>query len=77
MPAPSSQRYKELPIGRGTACGDVFAVEEQLDSLTTFDDESPSMLYYTGQVTLPGYDNMTGVGTPNGQNFITALRAIG
>jgi len=25
-------------------------------------------------VTLKGYDNMTGVGTPNGQDFIRALR---
>jgi subtilase family serine protease len=31
---------------------------------------------YTGQVTLKGYDNMTGLGTPNGQAFITALRAL-
>jgi hypothetical protein len=31
---------------------------------------------YTGQVTLKGYDNMTGIGTPNGQQFINALRKI-
>jgi hypothetical protein len=31
---------------------------------------------YTGQVTLSGYDTMTGLGTPNGQDFITALRAF-
>jgi hypothetical protein len=31
---------------------------------------------YTGQVTLSGYDTMTGLGTPNGQAFITALRAF-
>jgi hypothetical protein len=30
---------------------------------------------YTGQVTLKGYDNMTGLGTPDGQSFINALRA--
>jgi hypothetical protein len=30
---------------------------------------------FTGQVTLGGYDNMTGLGTPRGQHFITALRA--
>jgi hypothetical protein len=31
---------------------------------------------YTGQVTLKGYDNMTGLGTPNGQKFVTALRKL-
>jgi subtilase family serine protease len=31
---------------------------------------------YGGQVTLPGYDNMTGVGTPAGQDFITGLRKL-
>ncbi len=34
------------------------------------------MFGYTGQVTLKGYDNMTGLGTPNGQSFIAALRKI-
>jgi subtilase family serine protease len=42
--------------------------------LTTFDDQSDSMFGYTGQVTLPGYDNMTGVGAPNEPAFIKALR---
>jgi subtilase family serine protease len=46
-----------------------------LKLVTTFDDQSPAMFGYTGQVTLRGYDNMTGVGTPNGQQFIDALRA--
>ncbi|HEV2376516.1 MAG TPA: protease pro-enzyme activation domain-containing protein [Streptosporangiaceae bacterium] len=45
--------------------------------LLQFDDQNPSMLGYTGQVTLKGYDNMTGLGTPNGQAFITALRRMG
>lgn len=31
---------------------------------------------YTDQVTAPGYDTMTGLGTPNGQAFITALRTV-
>jgi subtilase family serine protease len=44
--------------------------------LTTFDDQSPAMFGYNGQVTLKGYDNMTGVGTPAGQAFISALRQI-
>jgi subtilase family serine protease len=58
---------------RGTACG---ADACGITALTTFDDQSFSMLGYTGQVTLPGYDNMTGVGTPNGQSFIAALRKL-
>jgi subtilase family serine protease len=45
-------------------------------SLMTFDDQDPAMIGYTGQVTLPGYDNMTGLGTPSGQRFITALRSL-
>ncbi len=44
--------------------------------LGTFDDQSYNMIGYQGQVTLKGYDNMTGVGTPNGQTFITALRKL-
>jgi subtilase family serine protease len=45
-------------------------------SLITFDDQDPNMNGYTGQVTLKGYDNMTGIGTPDGQVFITAMRAL-
>ncbi|HEX3513734.1 MAG TPA: protease pro-enzyme activation domain-containing protein [Trebonia sp.] len=45
-------------------------------ALTTFDDQSWSMTGYTGQVTAPGYDTMTGLGTPNGQQLISALRAL-
>jgi subtilase family serine protease len=45
-------------------------------SLTTFDDQNWSMLGYTGQVTRTGYDTMTGVGTPNGQYFVYALRKL-
>ena len=41
-----------------------------------FDDQSYDMNGYGGQVTLPGYDNMTGVGTPAGQAFITRLRTL-
>lgn len=46
-------------------------------ALYMLDDQDPNMLGYTGQVTLKGYDNMTGVGTPNGQKFIVALRKLG
>jgi subtilase family serine protease len=45
-------------------------------ALGTFDDQSLSMQGYTGQVTAPGYDTMTGIGTPNGQQFITLLREL-
>jgi subtilase family serine protease len=45
-------------------------------TLTTFDDQSPAMRGYTGQVTLPGYDNMTGLGTPDGPHFIADLRRV-
>jgi subtilase family serine protease len=59
---------------RGTACGvDACGII----SLSIFDDQSPAMAGYTGQVTLPGYDNMTGIGSPNGQQFITGLRGLG
>jgi len=34
------------------------------------------MFGYTGQVTLKGYDNMSGIGTPDGPHFIKALRAL-
>jgi len=45
-------------------------------SLANFDDQSFKMLFYTGQVTRVGYDTMTGIGTPDGQNFIYALRKL-
>ena len=47
-----------------------------ITGLLTNDDQSSSLPFYTGQVTLKGYDNMTGIGTPNGQDFITALRNV-
>ena len=62
------------PVGfRGQSC-DAKACGTQL--LTTTDDQNPNMFGYTGQVTVRGYDNMTGVGTPNGPKFIAALRAL-
>lgn len=78
--AGTSALYDPLPLTshsptlyRGTVC-DVALCGVSL--LTTFDDQSYSMVGYTGQVTLRGYDNMTGVGTPNGQRFIDALRKL-
>jgi subtilase family serine protease len=60
-------------LWRGTVC-DQYTCGIEL--LTGFDVQSYNMEGYTGQVTLKGYDNMTGVGTPNGQDFITALRKL-
>jgi hypothetical protein len=47
-----------------------------LNVLASSDDQNPNMIGYTGQVTLPGYDNMTGLGTPNGPAFIQQLRQL-
>ncbi|MBV9384485.1 MAG: hypothetical protein JOY82_10650 [Streptosporangiaceae bacterium] len=58
---------------RGEVCNVQFC---GATSLITFDDQDPNMTGYTGQVTLKGYDNMTGIGTPRGQFFITALRRL-
>jgi subtilase family serine protease len=46
-------------------------------TLLTFDDQNRNLPGYTGQVTQKGYDTMTGLGTPNGQQFIAALRKVG
>jgi subtilase family serine protease len=59
-------------LWRGTVCGSRTCGEQVL---TTFDDQSPAMFGYTGQVSRKGYSNMSGIGSPNGQMFITALRA--
>ena len=60
-------------LWKGTYCP---AVTCGARVLTTFDDQSPAMFGYNGQVTLKGYDNMSGIGTPAGQAFITGLRQI-
>ena len=60
------------PLYRGTVCGSRTC---GLQVLTTFDDQSFTMFGYTGQVSRKGYSNMSGIGTPNGQAFIAALRA--
>jgi subtilase family serine protease len=62
------------PLWRGTVCGSRVC---GLQVLTTFDDQSPNMFGYTGQITRVGYGNMAGIGTPNGQTFIHALRNAG
>jgi subtilase family serine protease len=58
---------------RGTSCDEAACGAEVL---TTFDDQSRGMYGYTGQVTVKGYDTMSGIGTPDGQKFITALRNL-
>jgi subtilase family serine protease len=45
--------------------------------VTQFDDQSQAMAGYNGQVTQPGYDNMTGVGTPAGAALLSGLRSVG
>jgi len=61
-------------VDRGVVCD---VRDCGLWGLLIFDDQSTQMFGYTGQVTLPGYDNMTGIGTPAGRAFITGLRSIG
>jgi hypothetical protein len=62
------------PAGfRGVFCG---VPDCPFQALITSDDQSASLFGYTGQVTLSGYDNMTGLGTPNGAGFISALRKL-
>jgi subtilase family serine protease len=58
-------------LWRGTACGQH---DCGITLLGTFDVQSNDMFGYTGQVTVKGYDNMTGRGVPAGQAFISALR---
>lgn len=58
---------------RSVACNKAFC---GAPALITFDDQNPNMFGYSGQVTLKGYDNMTGIGTPNGQQFLRALRGL-
>jgi subtilase family serine protease len=71
QPLPLTSHSRD--IFKGTACS-AFTCGIQL--LTTFDDQSQKMLGYTGQVTLRGYNNMTGIGTPHGQIFINDLRKL-
>ena len=48
----------------------------QNPALGIFDEQHPVQGQYTGQVTLKGYDNMTGLGSPNGRAFIAALQRL-
>ena len=53
--------------GKGENCG--------LVELLRLDDQGP-FLGTSGQVTLRGYDNLTGIGVPRWRRFIAALRAV-
>jgi subtilase family serine protease len=84
----TSAYFDTLPVNsnspalyRGIECDiTVFAniclgpTKNRIPSLTTNDDQSPTI---TKQVTLPGYDTMTGLGTPDMPNFIRDLRYLG
>ncbi|HEV2372284.1 MAG TPA: protease pro-enzyme activation domain-containing protein [Streptosporangiaceae bacterium] len=60
---------------RGALCPTAFQCSN-VPLLAMFDQQTQQMLGYNGQVTAKGYDNMTGVGSPNGQDFISALRTM-
>lgn len=64
--ATASIRDRAVVYCGNSACGGL--------SLDPFDVQSTSMAGYSGQLTRKGYDTMTGLGTPNGQSFIAALR---
>jgi subtilase family serine protease len=68
---PSTKHTRSL--FRGEACTPAFCFGLML---VTIDDQNPHMPGYLGQVTQKGYDNMTGIGSPNGQPFITDLRRL-
>jgi hypothetical protein len=79
--AGSSALFGPLPLGPGSParframfCPRGLCVEQEL---ITPDDERQALLGTAGQVTLPGYDNMTGLGTPNGPAFRVMSAACG
>src|SRR5580704_10180828 len=78
--AGSSALNDTLPVNSGSPAGYRGVACSPHDcgiwALTTFDDQSSKMPGYTGQVTLPGYDNMSGIGTPARPAFISGLRSI-
>jgi subtilase family serine protease len=62
------------PLLRGATCA---VADCGSPGLFIFDVYSTSKAAgFAGQVTRNGYDNMTGLGTPNGQYFIQALRVL-
>jgi hypothetical protein len=82
--AGTSAFYDTLPITskdpvlwRAEVCPPAVWFCAGVTRLWVTDDQSPSVPGYSGQVTAKGYDNMTGLGVPNGQAFIKALRKLG
>ena len=71
--APLALTSHSPALFRGVVCS---VTDCGILALITSDDQSTSMAGYTGQVTIKGYNNMTGVGTPRGQNFFTAMRKL-
>lgn len=67
--------HDALPLTTSTppANRDAYLPASGTDSpeVDVFDAQDPT---YTRQVTAPGYDTMTGLGTPNGAAFIAGLR---
>jgi subtilase family serine protease len=51
-----------------------YSLPPDTTNVSIFDDQDPS---HTDQVTAPGYDTMTGLGTPNGSAFMKGLRSGG
>jgi subtilase family serine protease len=67
---------------RGVYCNPAYITCESVPVMVQFDAQGPSvgnptLENYAGQVTLKGYDTMTGLGTPNGPAFDTALSRLG
>jgi subtilase family serine protease len=64
------------PLFKAVVCPNTPAFCEQNggQTLALFDSETKAD---TAQVTLKGYDTMTGIGTPNGRAFVAALRRVG
>ncbi len=61
-------------LERAVSCGIAVCGSQ---SLVNFDYQSDNKSWgFTGQVTLKGYDTMTGLGTPSGQSFINVLRRM-
>jgi len=79
--AGSTALFDPLPLGPGSPARfrAVFCPQAECAQplLVSLDDQRPQLRGADGQVTLPGYDNMTGVGTPNFPAFVAALRAAG
>jgi subtilase family serine protease len=75
-PAGSSAFHDILPFDASTPPQDAVAFDPKglYDPKALLGLQDAQGLGNTTQVTAPGYDTMTGLGTPNGSAFIAALR---